>query len=246
MRMKILTIAIAILLTGCGNQARIDYYNSISEVNKAQAAESEARYNALVNMSRGTGEASVAAVMAIALSERKHVAPQYIEDAALSWGRILAGPVAAIGSLWIQADLSRDLNKSNQKVAVARIEADAATDQALYSALTRPTPTPTPSLGIDGLGVVVDGLVTLGTAGISGVGDMGALGIQSVTDTSALGYATIEEIVKHDNVTIENIVGHLKSNCLVCTTPPDGGVVVPTTIDPCTGGLDFSPSMCVP
>lgn len=242
--MKALTIAIAILLTGCGNQARLDYYESIAQVNQAQAAESEARYNALVNMSRGDGEASVAAVMAIALSERKQITPQFIEDDALKWASILAGPVAAVGSLWIQADLSRDLNKSNQKIAVARIEADAATDQALYSAFTQPTPTP--SLGVDGLGVVVDGLVSLGTTGIAGVGDMGAMGIQSVTDTSALGYSTIEEIVKHDNVTIESIVGHLKSTCLICATPPDGGVVVPTTIDPCEGGLDFSPSVCVP
>ena len=70
------------------------------------------------------------------------------------------------------------------------------------------------------------------------------MGIQSVTDTSALGYSTIEEIVKHDNVTIENIVGHLKSNCLICTMP-DEGVVTPGSVDPCAGGLDFSPSMCV-
>ena len=237
--MKILAIAIAILLTGCGNQARLDYYESIAQVNKAQAAESEARYNALVNMSRGDGEASVAAVMAIALSERKHVAPQFIEDDALKWASILAGPLAAVGSLWIQADLSRDLNRSNQKIAVARINADAATDQALYSAFTQAAQTPATQVGIDGLGLVVDGLVSLGVSGVSGVGNMGAMGIQSVTDTAALGYSTIEEIVKHDNVTIENIVGHLKSNCLICTMPP------PTNVNSCDGGLTVSPSFCV-
>jgi hypothetical protein len=223
----------------------LDYYEAVAKVNQAQAAESEARYNALVNMSRGTGEASVAAVMAIALSERKQVAPQFIEDDALKWASILAGPVAAVTSLAIQADLSRDLNKSNQKIAIARIDADAATDQALYSALTKDAPTPTPYLGVDGLGVVVDGLVTLGTAGLSGVGDMGALGMESTLTATSIGYQTIEEISKHDNVTLENIVEHLKTTCLICQMPPVDPPVVTVTGGVCDG-IDFSPSVCVP
>ena len=236
--MKKLIALSLILLAGCSNQARLDYYAAIQAAAEAQARESEARYMALSNMARsGDPGASTAAVMAIALAQKPTVQPQYIEDDALKWAQVLAGPVAAIASLAIQADLSRDLNKNNSKVAIARLEQDAATDQALYEAITRPQPTPAPSISVDGLGVVVDGLVDLGTAGISGVGSMGqsgldavldisTLGITSVSSTATTGYQTIEEIVGQSYMTLDSIAAQSPRVVTPDVTPTDGDLCV--------------------
>lgn len=224
---KILMLVGLIVLTGCSNQARLDYYSAVEAAATAQARQSEAKFEALSRMAQGDGEASVAAVMAIALSQERVVQPQFIEDDGLKWAQVLAGPIAAIGSLWIQADLSRDLNANNSRVAVARIEQEATSERALYAALTAPQPTPSPSLGIEGLNVVVDGLVALGAggmngiqqvgvAGIDGVGTMGALalgatqqmgviGLNTVSDTAALGIEGIGAMGGQGFQTVEAI-----------------------------------------
>jgi hypothetical protein len=255
--MRSIVLVGLLVLTGCGNQARLDYYAAVQASAEAQARESEARYAALSTMARGDGEASVAAVMAIALAQKPTIQPQFIEDDALKWASILAGPVAAVASLAIQADLSRDLNDSNKDIAIARINADANTDQALYSALTRPQPTPLPSVGADQLDSIVDGLVTLGVAGIDGVGAVGANALDTSTvlslesmdnlvSVSTTGYQTIEEIVSKSYMTIDSIAEDCGGcgSCFTCT-PPD--VVIEPPVDPCgDGGLVVSPGICTP
>jgi hypothetical protein len=239
-------------MVGCSNQARLDYYAAVQSAAEAQAKESEARYAALSTMARGDGEASVAAVMAIALAQKPTIQPQYIEDDALKWAQVLAGPVAAIASLAIQADLSRDLNDSNKDIAIARINADSQTDQALYSALTRPQPAPLPSIGADQLDAVVDGLVTLGVAGIDGVGTAGTNALDATTylsvesmdnlvSVSKTGYQTIEDIVGQSYMTIDKIGENCGGcgSCFTCT-PPDVVIEPPTPDQP-----DLCVSPCV-
>ena len=204
----------------------------------------------------GDAASSTAAVMAIALAQKPTIQPQYIEDDALKWAQVLAGPVAAIASLAIQADLSRDLNDSNKDIAIARINAENETDQALYSALTRPTPTPAPSIGVDGLGVVVDGLVTLGSTGINSVGDMGVVGIdatsalgivgmESTLEATHKGFQTVEEIVSQSYMTIESIGENCGGCgvCVTCTTEPPG--VVTPDVTPTEPELCVSPCVAV-
>ena len=214
--MKTILMVVLVVFTGCtGPSAREEYYAAVAKAAAAQAQEAQARYTALTSMAgRGCaaqecdGAASVAAVMAIALSSYTPIQPAYIESTALKWASILVGPITTLGALSIQSDLSRDLSRSNRDLGIARIEADAATDIALFGFLSTPAPTPNPIVFPDivfpdplapgistaELDIVVDGLVDLGLAGMDGI-----------EDVSETGFQTIEDIVIADNMTLENL-----------------------------------------
>ncbi|HUW46679.1 MAG TPA: hypothetical protein VMW50_12895 [Dehalococcoidia bacterium] len=242
--MKSIMIATLVLLAGCtGPSAREDYYAAVQAAAAAQAQEASAKYLALSTMattSRANGDnsATVAAVMAIALSQYTPVQPAYIESTTLKWAQVLVGPITTLGALSIQSDLSRDLSRSNRDLGIARIEADAATDQALYGLLATPAATPAdiifpdinippaPPVGISdaALGNIINGLVD-----ISG-------GIQAVSTT---GYQTIEDIVANQNVTLENVVDGLQP----IITPVSNPFVInqPVVITPVVNAPVFQP-----
>jgi hypothetical protein len=256
---KILVVFALAAVTGCSNQARLDYYAAVQSAAEAQARESEARYQALSTMAAGDGEASVAAVMAIALAQKPVIQPAYIEDDALKWASILTGPLVSLGALAVQADLSRDLNKNNTRVAIERINAEAASDQQLFSALARPQ---NPSIGNEQLGMVVDGFVQLGSAGLRSTESLGLIGIQSTASTgqaaftaltgqAEYGYQTVENIVASDNDLLKHVVmdlndcnGSCAPPCYVCQVPEPDPVVEPPV---CSPGPVVSPNIpCEP
>lgn len=228
--MKYAIVVLVVILTGCssGPSAREAYYAAVKQAAAAQAQEAQAKYLALSTMATtarasGDNSAAVAAVMAIALSKYTPVQPAYIEDITLKWAQILVGPLTTLGALRIQSSLSRDLSNSNRDLGIARIEADATSEQALYSVLARPTPQAPdinfpdivfpdavdPSIGIDGLELVIDGLVDLGTAGLD-----------SLQETTATGYLTIEQIVANQNTTLENVTDGLQPIITPITVTP--------------------------
>lgn len=124
-------------VAGCSGGARKDYYEAVSVSSVAQSNTQIARFEALKHLSEtgdGEGVAAVAAVMAIAMMREDTVRPQYVESEALSYTKALAAPIAGIGALWIQSDLSRDLNDSNNKTQQAQINANSKEQTALFDA----------------------------------------------------------------------------------------------------------------
>ena len=168
--MKILMVlfAAAVALVGCSNQAAKDYYEAVSYSSISLSETQVAKAQALAQIA-ASGDASTqaAAVMALALMPSPVIQPAYIESEALSYTKALAAPVAAIGALWIQSDLSRDLNDSNNKTAQAQISASSADQQALLSTL---------STGSVASGVALD------------------LAIGGIVDVSNTGMSTIESL----------------------------------------------------
>ena len=218
--MKILLVVSIAFLLGCsGPSAREEYYAAVNKTATAQATAVTARYTALQAMATrscagscvGSESATgVAAVMAIAMYQPRFAQPAYIESPWLKWAQVLAGPLVSIYALKSQADLSRDLSDDNRDISIARIETDAATDQALFGLLSVPPqtinfpdivlPDPIdPGLSDAGLDLVIDGLVDLGTAGLDGL-----------EDVATTGYQTIEDIVTNQNLTLENVVDGLQ------------------------------------
>tara|TARA_B110000858_G_scaffold53057_1_gene61569 strand:+ start:2516 stop:3160 length:645 start_codon:yes stop_codon:yes gene_type:complete len=158
----------AVALAGCSNQAAKDYYEAVSYSSISLSETQVAKAQALAEIA-ASGDASTqaAAVMALALMPSPVIQPAYIESEALSYTKALAAPVAAIGALWIQSDLSRDLNDSNNKTAQAQISASSADQQALLSTL---------STGSVASGVALD------------------LAIGGIVDVSNTGMSTIESL----------------------------------------------------
>ena len=191
--MRLLAIGLTALLAGC-TASQEAYYAAHQAAVEAQAAEAKARYDALAQMASNGGETGAAAVMALALSGRQVSAPQYIEDPALKWASVLAAPIASLGALAIQADASKEIAKVGARTEVARIESNAQTQQTLYGALTRPQTVAPPSLGAEELGVVVDGLVTLGTNATGALVAVNDRGYDAVTDTTIAGYSTLADV----------------------------------------------------
>jgi hypothetical protein len=242
--MKLMLVGFLVMLVGCsGPSAREDYYAAVAMASAAQAQEAQAKYVALTAMattSRTAGDdsASVAAVMAIALSQYTPIQPRYIEDQALKWAGILVGPITTLGALSIQSSLSRDLSDNNRDLGIARIDADAETDRALYGALTQQSYSEVPvapqipsGLTGDDLNMVLQGFEAISLAGFSEIGTTGRTGIETINvnsqaaystiETVALegldklhwaqeaGYQTIENVVSTEHMTLEKAIDHI-------------------------------------
>ena len=140
----VIVIAITGLLVsvaGCSGQARQDYYEAVQVSSIAHSNTQAARYQALSRIAsntngKGDGAAAVAAVMAIALAKQTTIQPAYIESEALSWGKVLAAPIAGITALAIQADVSNNNVKQQNKTARAQINASTIEQGNLLNALS--------------------------------------------------------------------------------------------------------------
>ena len=209
--MKTLLLAVSfIFLAGCASSAT-QYYEAVQKAAEANARASQAKFDALATIaSSGDGQAASAAVMALALSSTPNSQPIPQQSEALQWASILATPVTSLGMMWMQADSAKTMARYNSQVDLARISADAATQEALYGSFVA-TSAATADVALGGFNAMgnidytpfVDGMVTLGTAGIDGAVTLGTAGFDANVD---LGTAGITGVVDVSNIGISGLV----------------------------------------
>ena len=191
-----------VFLTGCASSST-QYYEAVQKAAEANSKAAQAKFDALAAIaSAGDGQAASAAVMALALTQTPSVNPVPQQSDALQWASVLASPVTSLGMMWMQADSAKAMSKNNMVVDLARVRHDAQTQQALYGsfvdaanvtgdvAITGLTQMGT-SLGNVDYTPFIDGMITLGTAGINGAVDLGTAGFSANTDIATAGFTQI-------------------------------------------------------
>jgi len=123
--------------------------------------------------------------------------------------------------MWMQTDSTKTMAQYNRDVDLARITADATTQQALYGSFTAQSSlTSDVALGaLNAMGNVdytpfVDGMVTLGTSGMNGLVDVSNAGLDSAVaisnagleSTAAISNAGMNGIVDMGNAGINGVV----------------------------------------
>lgn len=257
---KVLVALTAVLMVaGCSNQSSKDYYAAIQTAAEANAKVQIAKFESLTAMADSDDAGtSAAAVMALALMEQPTIQPAYIESEALSYTKALAGPLAGITALWIQADLSRDLNDNNSKISIARINAESSDNRAMYSAFTEQSRS-AGSATNNALSQSIDSTLQVALAGFetaTAINGRSLDTVDGVTDTSfaALieisntGYATVESVIGIEHMTIDNLADHLSESgcCATCGTcvPDIEEPENPIEPDDCDDDLVISPGYC--
>ena len=132
---KLLTIGILFLsafMVGCANTQTTEYYNAVQNAAIAQSNMMKARYDALGKIAGNGGEASTAAVMALAMTSQTPIVPQPQKSEALQWAQILAGPIAGLGSMWLSNDATKTMARYNKDTQISRINADQHNTTELY------------------------------------------------------------------------------------------------------------------
>lgn len=189
--MRRLVIAACMLLTiGCASSTS-EYYAAVQKAAEANALASKAKFDALSAIaSAGDGQAASAAVMALALTQTPTVNPIPQQSQALQWASILATPVTSLGMMWMQADSAKTMARYSADVDLARISADATTQQALYGSFV--------SMGEVAGNIdytpFVDGMVTLGTTGMDNLLDLGTAGFDANTAIATSGFETVDSV----------------------------------------------------
>ena len=124
---KLLTIGILFLsayMVGCASTQSTEYYTAVQNAAIAQSNMMKARYDALGKIAGNGGEASTAAVMALAMTSQTPIVPQPQKSEALQWAQILAGPIAGLGSMWLSNDATKTMARYNKDTQISRINAD--------------------------------------------------------------------------------------------------------------------------
>ena len=182
----VLGLLCAIAVTGCSSSTS-QYYEAVQAAAQANAAASQAKFDALSKIAAaGDGQAASAAVMALALTQTPSVTPVPQQSQALQWASILATPVTSLGMMWMQSDSAKTMAKYNADVSLARVAATAESNQALYGAFVDANQI-TGDVAVAGMNsagnvdysAFVDGLVTLGTTGMTELGNLGSAGFDS-------------------------------------------------------------------
>ena len=178
--MKKLGLFLAVLvMTGCSSTTS-QYYEAVQKAAEANAMASQAKFEALSKIAAaGDGQAASAAVMALALTQTPSVTPVPQQSQAIQWASILATPVTSLGMMWMQADSAKTMAQYGAEVDLARIAADSTTQQALYGSFVGMNETTASVASNIDYTPFVDGMVTLGTAGITGAVDLGNAGLDS-------------------------------------------------------------------
>lgn len=182
----VLGLLCAIAVTGCSSSTS-QYYEAVQAAAQANAAASQAKFDALSAIAAaGDGQAASAAVMALALTQTPSVTPVPQQSQALQWASILATPVTSLGMMWMQSDSAKTMAKYNADVSLARVAATSQSNQALYGAFVDANQITgdVAVVGMNAAGNVdysgfIDGLVTLGTTGMTELGDLGTAGFDS-------------------------------------------------------------------
>ena len=216
---SLIVLATVIFATGCAGSARQDYYLAMQQTAAANAAQAEARYRALATVaSQGDPSSQIAATMAIALTQDKTIAPQYVESEGLSWARVLANPIATLGMAGIQAGVSKNASDNAAQVQMASYASNEAIQlgqQNMVSTLgsqwgagAAASSQQLVDLGVAGftaLNTAGEQTVTLGVAGLStadsiaGAGftaneNIATAGFNATTTVAGLGFATADSI----------------------------------------------------
>lgn len=190
-------------MVGCAS-SNTQYYEAVQKTAEANARAAQAKFDALSAIATsGDGQAASAAVMALALTNTSNVQPIPQQSEAIQWASILASPVTSLGMMWMQADSAKTMARYNSQVDIARVAAESKDNQALYGAFVD-----TAAAGYTALGNVdytpfVDGMVTLGTAGIDGAVTLGTAGFDSNVQ---LGTAGINGVVDMGTVGVNGLV----------------------------------------
>lgn len=248
MRKSIVAVAVA-TLAGCSGQARIDYYNSIAEANRAEAAAYQAKAEALKAVAQADPSTAGAVAMALALSSARTVAPTYIEDEGLSYTKALAGPLAGLGGAFIAADVAKQGIKSNERVQIQASQAssttlvgiadaiatgNAASNQAIVDVANAPregvVDADFAQAALSSVETVAtqgqDSLVDVANAGLDSTVTMGTAGLNTSESIATQGFNTVETMALDNNATILE----LSNNLQPIITPVE--VVTPTVIQP--------------
>lgn len=219
--MKKLSLVFCFLLGGC-TSATNQYYEAVTAAAQANAAASQAKFDALSAIaSAGDGQAASAAVMALALTQTPAISPTPQKSQAIQWASILAAPLTSLGMAWVQSDASKTMAKYNADVSLARVAATSQSNATLYNTFSSMNQS-TADVAVSGFGAAggtpdysafIDGMVTLGTAGINGAVDLGTAGFTANTNISEagmngmvdLGTAGMDGIVNLGNAGITGI-----------------------------------------
>ena len=165
--MKKLAIAASLVVLGGCSSTTSQYYEAVQAAAQANAAASQAKYEALSKIAAsGDGQAASAAVMALALSQTPTITPQPQQSQALQWASVLAAPMTSLGMAWIQADTSKTISEYNAQVDLERIRGNGATQQALYGSFVDMNQSTADALGNVDYTPFVDGMITLGVTGM--------------------------------------------------------------------------------
>jgi len=202
--MKFLFASLFLVLVGCSSSTS-QYYEAVEKAAQANAAASQAKFEALSKIaSAGDGQAASAAVMALALTQTPNVTPVPQQSQAIQWASILASPVSSLGMMWMQADSAKTMAKYNARVDLAQVAADAQIQQALYGSFTDISQSGFSAVGNVDYTPFINGMVTLGTSGMTGLVDVSNAGLNSVVATSNAG---MDGIVNMGNASITGIAG---------------------------------------
>ena len=192
--MRLFLVALSIVLTGCASSTT-QYYEAVQKTAQANAEASKAKFEALSKIaSAGDGQAASAAVMALALTQTPSVTPIPQQSQAIQWASILAPPVSSLGMMWMQADSAKTMAKYNADVDLARITADATTQQALYGSFVGMKETTGAVASNVDYTPFINGMVTLGTSGMDGLVDVSNAGLDSAVAISNTGFETTAAI----------------------------------------------------
>ena len=210
---KLLTIGILFLsayMVGCANTQTTEYYNAVQNAAIAQAKIMEARYEALGKIAGNGGEASTAAVMALAMTNQAPIVPQAQKSEALQWAQILAGPVASLGSMWLSNDATKTMARYSRDAQLANISADQANTEQLYGMLGTNSTNMT-TLGLGGLGAVTNvsnnAFDAMNTAGAQTV----QLGLAGLTTNATEGVASSDILTAINNISFPSYTDNFTS-----------------------------------
>ena len=198
MRKKLgLALVATILVSGCAsNKAAQDYYAAVQTAANAKAQTDTARYEALAKMASAGGEASVAATMAIALTQPSTITPQYVESSSLKWAQILTPTIGTLGLGIVQAGVAKNASNNAAQVQMASMASNQAIQLGQQDMIT--------NLGGQwSAGAAASGqqLVDLGVAGFGALntaGDqtvaLGTAGLNTATTIATAGFTANENI----------------------------------------------------
>ena len=201
--MKLITTILAVLLlVGCASSST-QYYEAVQKAAEANSRAAQAKFDALAAIaSAGDGQAASAAVMALALTQTPSINPVPQQSDALQWASVLASPVTSLGMMWMQADSAKAMSKNNMVVDLARVKAESSDNQALYGSFVNAAGI-TGDVAITGLTTMgtavgnvdytpfVDGMVTLGTAGMTNLVNLGTDGFDTNQSIATAGFTQI-------------------------------------------------------
>ena len=130
---KLLTLGLLVLsLSACTSTSTNEYYTAVQNAAIAQSKMMQARYDALGKIAGNGGEASTAAVMALAMTSQNSIVPQPQKSEALQWAQVLSGPIAGLGSMWLSNDATKTMARYNKDTQISRIQADQQNTTELY------------------------------------------------------------------------------------------------------------------